>query len=411
MTTPANQQFTTRTDRLWANNDLDLAVDHVYKIDNVPVLSYTELGLTVTKSNLRQIGTLNTLDVSGDASLAEFAHFNSTFNRLGLGTNEPNASISILDNDVEIAIGSPSYGVAQVGTYSNHNLQLTTDNIARITIKNSGEVVIGDEVGKNGVLRVFGTLQVDNFVADTRIERSSPLEFKGGRDGTVYGLGLVWKGADFTRQLIMRPDPDRLWSSTSIELAEFQALYINGKTVITEHELGQNVTFSNLVRVGTLQELSVAGAARMEGTLEAGETIVKSLFINTGVKNISLNADGINSNYNVRIAVKENDVVFGDDLEIILGNPNQSRRPVKVFGAMSIGVNNPDPELGLSVAGDVSFGGKKFISGFKAPEAGTFNQGDICWNVNPQESSFVGWVCVQSGSPGRWLTFGAIGRQ
>ena len=411
MTTPANQQFTSRTDRLWANNDLDLAVDHVYKIDNVPVLSYTELGLTVTKSNLRQIGTLKTLDVTGDVTLSEFAYFNSTVNRLGLGTTEPNASISILDNDVEIAIGSPIYGVAQIGTYSNHNLQLTTDNIARVTIKNSGEVVIGDEVGKNGVLRVFGTLQVDNFVSDTRIERSSPLEFKGGRDGSVHGLGLVWKGADFTRQLVLRPDPDRLWSSTSLDLAEYQSFYINGRPVLTENELGQNVTFSSLVTVGTLQELSVAGATRLAGSLEAGETVVKSLFINTGVKNIALDADGINSNFNVRVAVKENDVLFADDLEIIVGNPSQSRRPVKVFGSMSVGVNNPDPELGLSVAGDVSFGGKKFISGSNPPDSGTFNTGDICWNTNPQESSFVGWVCVNGGSPGRWLTFGAIGRQ
>ena len=411
MTTPANQQFTTRTDRLWANNDLDLAVDRVYKIDNVPVLSYTELGLTVTKSNLKQIGTLKTLDVTGDATLAEFAYFNSTVNRLGLGTTEPNASISILDNDVEIAIGSQTYGNAQIGTYSNHNLHITTDNIARITVKNSGEVVIGDEVGKNGVLRVHGTLQVDTFVADTRIERSTPLEFLGGRDGTVYGLGLVWRGADVTRRLILKPDPDRLWSSTSFDLAEYQAFYINGKPVLTETELGQNVTFSSLVRVGTLQELSVSGAVKLESTLDAGEANVKSLFINTGVKNLSVDENGINTNFNIKISVKENDVLFADDLEIIVGNPNQSRRPVKVFGSMSVGVNNPDPELGLSVAGDVSFGGKKFISGFKAPEAGTFNTGDICWNTNPQESSYVGWVCVNGGSPGRWLSFGAIGRQ
>ena len=110
------QQLTVRNDRLWADSNLDLSADHVYKIDNTPVLSANELGLTVIKSNLREIGTLKSLEVSGDTTLAEFAHFNSTFNRLGLGTNEPNASISILDNDVEIAIGSPEPGIAHFGT-------------------------------------------------------------------------------------------------------------------------------------------------------------------------------------------------------------------------------------------------------------------------------------------------------
>jgi hypothetical protein len=411
MTLPANQQFTTRSDRLWADNNLDLSANRVYKIDNIPVLSYGELGITVTKSNLRQIGTLNTLEVTGNALLGEFAYFNSTVNRLGLGTDEPNASISILDNDVEIAIGSPSYGLANIGTYSNTDLAITTDNIARITVKNNGEVIIGSAEGKNGVLRVHGSIFVDNFVSDTRVDRSSSLEFKSSREGTVYGLGLTWAGTDFVRQMIMKAGPDRLWTNVSFDLSENHSYFLNGKPVLTETGLGSSVTTSNLVQLGTLESLTVSGNAIFRGDVIAGDTIVKSLGLNNGVNSLSVDVHGINSNKSFRVSVKQEDVLYGDDNEIVLGNSSQSRRSVKVFGQLSVGINNPDPTVGLAVSGDIMFADKKFTTGESSPTEGQFNKGDICWNSNPQASSYVGWVCVLSGTPGQWLPFGAINRQ
>jgi len=411
MTLPANQQFTSRSDRLWADNNLDLSADHVYKIDNIPVLSYGELGITVTKSNLRQIGTLNTLEVTGNALLGEFAYFNSTVNRLGLGTDEPNASISILDNDVEIAIGSPNYGLANIGTYSNTDLAITTDNIARITVKNNGEVIIGNAEGKNGILRVHGSIYVDNFVSDTRVDRSSSLEFKASKDNTVYGLGLTWTGADFTRQMIMKAGPDRLWTNVSFDLSENHSYFLNGKPVLTETSLGSSVVTSNLVQVGSLQSLTVSGNATFHGDVIAGNTAVRSLGLNDGVNSLSVDVRGINANRSFRASVKQADILYGDDNEIVLGNSSQSRRSVKVFGQLSVGINNPDPTVGLAVGGDIMFADKKFTTGNEEPSSGQFNKGDVCWNNNPQASSYVGWICVASGTPGQWLPFGAINRQ
>lgn len=411
MTLPANQQFTTRSDRLWADKNLDLAASHVYKIDNVPVLSYGELGITVTKSNLKQIGTLNTLEVTGNTLLGEFAYFNSTVNRLGLGTDEPNASISIFDNDVEIAIGSPGYGLANIGTYSNTDLAITTDNIARITVKNNGEVIIGDAVGKNGVLRVHGSIHADNFVSDTRIERSSSLEFRPSRDNTVYGLGFNWAGADFTRQLMMKAGPDRLWANVSFDLAENHSYFLNGKPVLTETGLGSSIVTSNLVQVGALESLTVTGNASFQGNLNAGDTVVRSLGLNNGVNSLTVDVYGVNSNTSFRACVKQADILYGDEYEIRFGDPSNSRRQVKVFGQLSVGINNPDPTVGLAVSGDIMFADKKFTTADSAPTDGQFNKGDICWNNNPQASSYVGWVCVVSGTPGQWLPFGAINRQ
>ena len=43
-----------------------------------------------------------------------------------------------------------------------------------------------------------------------------------------------------------------------------------------------------------------------------------------------------------------------------------------------------------------------------APVSGTYVQGDILYNSIPTAGGYIGWVCVTSGTPGTWKTFGAI---
>lgn len=42
-------------------------------------------------------------------------------------------------------------------------------------------------------------------------------------------------------------------------------------------------------------------------------------------------------------------------------------------------------------------------------EDGSWNQADKIWNVNPQTSSYMGWICISAGSPGEWSPFGYLG--
>lgn len=410
--TGSTQLFYRDGGRLWTNGDIDLEASRSYRIDNVAVLSANTLGATIIKSNLREVGKLNSLIVVGEASIGEFAFFTG-FNRLGLGTDEPNASISIVENDVEIAIGSPAYGTANIGTYSNHDLDIITDNTARMSIKNNGEVHIGNESGKSGVLRVFGEIYADAVISDTRVERTSPLEFKATRDASIYGKGLLWSGTGVTRQLIMMAGPDRLWSSESIEVAENQCFYINGKAALTATALGQTITDSRLTTVGNLLALTVQGTTTLLGDLDAsvGVSKFKSVVLTDFDANTTITATGINANKNISVKIQESEVFYADGNEIAVGNKTNTRRPVKVFGPMSIGINNPDPTVGLSVSGDVSFANKKFITGTSIPTSGSYVKGDICWNQDPREGSYIGWVCVVDGTPGIWLSFGAIGRQ
>ena len=415
-TTPIQQSqtplFVNRNGRVWTNFDLDLSANHSYSIDNTPVLTSSALGVTIVTSNLRQVGTLNSLDVSGDAILGDFAYFNSTYNRLGLGTDEPSASIDIIDNNVQITIGSPAINLASIGTASNHDLAITTDNVARITVRNSGEIDIGDPNSKTAVVNINGTLNVTSIVADSRIDRTSPLQFQATNNSSIYGLGLNWTGTGSVRQLIMHSGPDRLWSTESIDIVDGKAYHINGVPVISSQSLGPTIISSNLTSVGTLRGLEVSGAGSITGDLNVAGTITTAhLALDDGANSLTYTSTGIKTNSFISINGSSDPLFYGDNKSIEIGANTNTRKPVKVFGPLSVNINNPDPTLSFSVAGDVSIGNKRFTNGTDIPETGMYDVGDICWNTNPVKDSYIGWVCVVAGTPGQWLGFGQIANQ
>lgn len=403
-------QFMYRTgNRLWANANFDLAVGNSFRIDDIPVISANSLGETVIRSNLRQIGTLDFLKVSGDTILGDFAVFNSTHNRLGIGTDEPDAAITILENNVEITLGSPSTNLGTIGTYSNHDLGIITDNTPRIVVKGSGEVVIGDESSKTGVLRVHGTLYADSVQTDVRINRTHPLEFKATADTSVYGLGLVWSETAKSRQLIMLSNEgvDKLWSSENIDLADGKSFNINNQPVLSATSLGAGIVNSNLTTLGTLDSLSVSGPVNFAGTFAVGTLQSETVAFD----GMTITNGGIGADTAITVRVNGKKAFYSDADQVSIGDSSAQNKPVKVFGPLSVGISNPDPSLNFSVNGDVNLGGKRFTSGLIAPATGIFQVGDICWNKRPQENSYVGWICIVSGEPGEWMPFGAINRQ
>ena len=140
------------------------------------MLSFTELGSTVTKSNLKTVGILKSLIVAGTAEFGGFAYAVSDLNRFGINTDSPAAALGINENGVGIVIGSTKASTAVIGTNTNDNLEIVTDNTARITISNSGDV------------RVHGKIYADEVIT----HRSSPVVFKASDTDSIYGKGIVW---------------------------------------------------------------------------------------------------------------------------------------------------------------------------------------------------------------------------
>lgn len=379
--------------RIWSNLNIDIGANNSYRINDIPVLSINELGTQITKSNLQKVGTLKDLKVSGNASFGEFAFFNGDMFRVGLGTEEPDSALHIHDFGVDIILGSQEQNTASIGVKTYHDLNIITDNTTRILIKDSGEIFFGNAASKNAKVHIYGTLHVDNLIADTRIDRFSPLEFKASGDQNTWGLGLKWRDINQTSSFLLMPNPNRILSSEHIDIAGNKSYYIDGQPVLSENSLGDKIIYSNLRTLGTLSSLDVTGDATFTGT------------VNISKFNLS---GALSSDRQIIMKANGETVYYADENGISIGNNQNTSRPVKVFGPLSVGVNNPDPTLNFVVSGNVSLGGKKFISKESEPTEGNFNKGDICWNINPAPGNFIGWVCIAEGTPGQWTPFGQI---
>jgi hypothetical protein len=388
--------------KIWTNSNFDIDADRSYHIDSTQVLSINKLGPTVTQSSLRQVGTLNKLQVSGDSILGDFAYFSADSGRLGLNTESPNGTLSIVTNNIEVIVGSDSIHRAKVGTYTNDHLDIVTDDTTRITITNSGEVVIGDSEYRNGILRVNGKLYVDEIIADTRLSRSTSLTFETTEDNPFYGKGIEWVATDRVRKLVLGHNPDRIYSTESIDLAKDNGYYINNQLVLAGHALGPAVIESNLIKVGVLQDLTVAGTAQLSTILSSDIQLANES------NRLSITSIGVlASNAFTVVRGQDSDLVI-DGTAISIGHKQNHNRPIRLFGRVGVNVSNPDSSVDLAVGGNISFGNKKFTNGDSAPQEGVFSKGDICWNTDPAIGNYVGWVCIVEGTPGEWRPFGVI---
>ena len=238
------------------------------------------------------------------------------------------------------------------------------------------------------------------------------MEFKTSKDRGIYGQGLIWTGTGTVRQLVMMAGPDRLWSTESLDLAEDQSYMINGQSIISSVGLGPNITQSNLSKLGTLEVLNVAGEATFMDRINASRAIInaKVILFNDGAE-FTIRNGAISSNQQVSIDILGQEKFYADQNEITIGNKQDTRKPVKVFGQLTVGINNPPEGVDLAVSGNIQFANKKFVTGAAIPTSGSFSKGDICWNSNPTVDNYVGWICIDGGAPGQWLPFGGISRQ
>ena len=378
--------LTYKKSQLKSDLSFNLAEEQTYQINDTSVLAFGELGPTVTKSNLKSVGTLRSLTVSGDTVLGEFAGFYSEQNRVGINTETPAGALGIFENGVDIFLGSNKIDTATLGTIGNDHLELVTDNTTRITVANNGDV------------RVHGKLYAEEIVT----VRSSPLVFQETDSSTNYGKGIVWSKAKGTiKQFVLQANPDRIWSTDHIDLQGGRHFSIDNAPVLSYTELGSSVTESSLQKLGVLRELQVAGDAAITRNLNTTRLNIGT----TSLVDNELHAYG-----DLKIGRHEStEISLGHS--IVIGNPENYTRTVSVYGNLTVGVAQPDNGFALTVAGPVSFDNKKFMKGIGKPTQGQFNKGDIVWNTDPKATDYIGWVCVTPGEPGHWLPFGMIASQ
>jgi len=374
--------------RLWTNMNFDLAPGNTYQINNLDVLTSNALGSSVIKSSLRQLAPLNNLTVVGDTNLGDVLVVASDTSRVGINTENPNAVFGVVADNVEVILGSLN-GAAAIGSFTNNDLVIVSDNIPRITIR-TGEIHIGSKIQTATNLYVHGTVYANEIITNTKTTNN--VEFN------TADTGLVWTDVRSNKHLIMTGST--LWSSEDINLSPGKSYKINDQLMLSETALGSSITSSNLSVLGTLDNLTVLGSSNL-ATVTAQAIHTTELTVNS-VSLSSINSDNLSISINNTTALEINEHA------ISIGNAQASAKPVKVFGNLSININTPDPTLSLQVAGNIGFAGRKFITADAAPTSGLFNKGDTCWNTEPTVGGYMGWVCIVSGTPGQWAPFGLI---
>tara|TARA_B110000503_G_C7128683_1_gene405843 strand:+ start:1240 stop:1659 length:420 start_codon:yes stop_codon:yes gene_type:complete len=133
--------------------------------------------------------------------------------------------------------------------------------------------------------------------------------------------------------------------------------------------------------------------------------------INISAENVGAIRDGLNELGNALLSINR---VAGDDNSsrlVIDGGGSlrvQGTSDTVFEGGVGIGVSSVTNGISLETNGPVKFQGKTFTVGNSIPNTGFYNIGDIVWNDTPKPESNLGWVCIRTGTPGDWRSFGSI---
>jgi len=198
-----NKQLVYRTnpDCFFLSEHVDLPNEKAYLIGGQPVITATELGASITKSNLRNIGTLDKLNVAGNVNFGDFVF--STRQRFSIGREDGDAVFSVFDepNNVQIILEGNEDGRAKIGTFNNKGVDIVVGNQTRLTVGTNGNIVLGRESNSNTLINLYGKVGVDVKNPSEEFEVSGNIKFQnklfavGDRAPTVgsYQVGdIVW---------------------------------------------------------------------------------------------------------------------------------------------------------------------------------------------------------------------------
>jgi len=162
--------FNINPDKFVSTEHIELIKDREYRIDGNAVLSATALGSSVVKSNIRELGRLRGLIVDGTVTLGQYAFFNDTTNRFGLGIESPNAGLSVCEDGVEVMLGTYENTRGMVGTYASTPFDLVTDNTSRINISTNGNILLGNRTQAPIEVQVHGKMSLGVKSMDPRVD-------------------------------------------------------------------------------------------------------------------------------------------------------------------------------------------------------------------------------------------------
>jgi predicted transcriptional regulator len=157
------------TDRgtLFSSESIDVHDKKYYAINGNKVLDETELGPSVTKSNIRELGRLKGLAVDGHVNINSYLFYNADSDRIGLGTEEPKAALTVAEDMIEVSLGTKDESKGFVGTHQNVAFDIVTGDTTRISISGNGNIEIGSVQSKT---TIHGNVGINVSNPDNRVD-------------------------------------------------------------------------------------------------------------------------------------------------------------------------------------------------------------------------------------------------
>lgn len=317
---------------------------------------------------------------------------------------------------------------SSTGIKDNSTKQTLIIEDDRIVVKTANIEQIDRNVTIRGDVKIYGILDA-GFVRTTEMITNQRYEKQYLEFSSSIGTGLLWIDDTGNKQFVYRPEPNRLWSSENIDLQESKSYFIDGLPVVSKDSLGPTVISSNLEKVGKLSKLEVIGEVNLGDHVYYNPT---SQRVSLGIEN----GNGLFSVYdyinNVEIVLDSSENGYGKigtyttkGLEVVtdnqtrlsitesgnvtIGHEYKDSTITRIYGKVGIGVKNPREQL--EVMGNIRMGNRLFANSDAPPVEGSYQKGDIIWNSNPKENTYVGWICIDTGAPGIWRPFGHIAPQ
>ncbi len=184
-------------DRIWSSENIDLHHERDYRIANETVISRTSLGNGIVESNLRRVGTLESLAVAGNLNVDEFFRYDANSQQLALGAEAPNGMLTLESWDHQFVIDPTEDRQWKLGTWTTSDLHGITDDSTRLTIAANGNITVK---GKTNFERGVG-IGVKNFADDVDLTVAGAVRFEGRKfqvsngtptSGTYRKGDIIW---------------------------------------------------------------------------------------------------------------------------------------------------------------------------------------------------------------------------
>ena len=162
--------FQGNPDRFFSSEIIDIGKGKHLSINGVKIIDDAELGPSVVKSNLREVGKLKGLIVDGSVAINDYLFYNGTSDRLGIGTDEPNATLSVAEDAIEVMLGTREGSKGIVGTFASHSFDIVTDNLSRVSISSNGNIQLGNTKQPPVQVSMHGKLAIKVNMPDPEVD-------------------------------------------------------------------------------------------------------------------------------------------------------------------------------------------------------------------------------------------------